>query len=129
MPRKPKKKTIKNKLRKLVHEIVKHRDGNICQKCGQYCEGRNAHPSHVIPVSKSRLLQFDVTNIKVLCFRCHIMWWHKEPTDAGDWFKEKFPERWEYLDPKKELEDHRTVDDLIELHEAYLQLAKQIGIR
>ena len=81
----------------MVKNIIKIRDKNICQKCDKYCEGSDCHGSHVIPVSAGNKLAFDELNLKVLCYHCHMNWWHKDPTAAGIWFKEKFPERHEYL--------------------------------
>jgi hypothetical protein len=31
--------------------------------------------------------------MKVLCYHCHLNWWHKNPIEAGRWFESKFPER------------------------------------
>jgi hypothetical protein len=35
--------------------------------------------------------------MKVLCYHCHINWWHKNIIEASDWFKKRFPERYKYL--------------------------------
>lgn len=98
MPRKPKISTLQKKLTKLVHEHIKRRDNWTCQHCGKHVEGSNAHPSHVVPKSRGNALRWDPLNIKTLCFHCHINWWHKHPVEAGEWFKTKFPNRWEYLE-------------------------------
>jgi len=94
------KRKLKDKLEKLVKDYIKKRDGNICQKCGKFVEGANCHASHVIPVSRDGRLAFDVLNLKVLCYHDHLNWWHKHPVESGEWFKEEFPERWEYLEGK-----------------------------
>ena len=91
------KQLIKKRLEKLVKEIVKIRDGNVCQFSGELVEGSNCHASHVIPVSADGRLAFDPLNLKVLSYHWHLNWWHKHPIAAGDWFKTKFPTRWEYL--------------------------------
>jgi len=85
------------KLEKLVKDYVKRRDEYTCQKCGKVVEGSNCHASHVIPVSRSGYLQFDPMNMKVMCYHDHINWWHKHPVEAGKWYTDTFPERWEYL--------------------------------
>lgn len=98
--KKPKKQTktiLKKKLEKLVKDYVKKRDDYTCQKCGIVVEGVNCHASHVIPVSRSGYLQFDPMNMKVLCYHDHINWWHKHPVEAGKWFTDTFPDRWDYL--------------------------------
>lgn len=88
---------LKKKLEKLVKDYVKKRDNYTCQRCGLVLEGVNCHASHVIPVSRSGYLQFDPMNMKVLCYHDHINWWHKHPIEAGKWYTDTFPERWEYL--------------------------------
>ena len=100
MAKRSDKKKLKDKLDKLVKDIVKIRDNNTCQHCNKYVEGVNCHGSHVIPVSRDGRLAFDDLNIKVLCYHCHMNWWHKHPIEAGEWFTSKFPERWEYLQNK-----------------------------
>ena len=89
---------LKKKLEVLVKTYVKQRDGYICQRCQKKVEGVNCHASHVIPVSRSGYLQFEPLNMKALCYHCHLNWWHKHPIEAGRWFTDTFPDRWEYLD-------------------------------
>lgn len=95
--KKSNKKALKLKLEKLVKEYVKKRDDYTCQRCGKRVQGFNCHASHVIPVSRSGYLQFEPLNMKVLCYHDHINWWHKHPIEAGKWFTDKFPDRWDYL--------------------------------
>ena len=90
------KKLIK-KLDKLSKDVVRKRDGNVCQHCFKLAESTNRHVSHVIPVSAGNKLRWDVANMKIMCYHCHINWWHKNPVESGEWFKETFPDRWEYL--------------------------------
>lgn len=98
-----KKKKVKSlsKLRKKCEdkakEVAKKRDKYTCQKCGKVVSGSDCHGSHVRPVSSGNQFRFDIRNIKVLCYHCHINWWHKNPIEAAEWFKEKFPDRYEYL--------------------------------
>lgn len=120
--KKPKKTTLKKKLEKLVAQYVKQRDGNICQKCLKYVEGANCHASHVIPKSMGNQFRFDPLNLKVLCFKCHIGWWHKEPVRAGEWFKEKFPDRYEYLYGQPRKTAKFSVEDYQEMIEHYKSL-------
>ncbi len=88
---------LNEKLDKLSKQVVRDRDGNICQRCGVWCEGSNRQVSHVIPVSGGNKLRWDPLNMKVLCYHCHLNFWHKNPMDASKWFAEAFPDRWEYL--------------------------------
>ena len=99
--KKPQKSRLIKQLDKLCSTYIKLRDRNICQWCGKYVEGVNAHCSHVIPKSHGNALRFDEMNMKILCWHCHINIFHKNPLEAAEWFKGKFPERWEYLQTKK----------------------------
>ena len=92
----PRKQLIK-KLDELSKEVVRQRDGNTCCRCGKWVEGSGRHVSHVIPVSAGHKLRWDPLNMKILCYHCHINWWHKNPMNSAEWFAMKFPERWEYL--------------------------------
>lgn len=82
---------------------VKRRDKWICQKCKRFVgtSGVNSQSSHVIPESADHRLSVDHQNLKLLCYHCHLNWWHKNPLEAGEWFKVTFPERYEYLQAKK----------------------------
>jgi 5-methylcytosine-specific restriction endonuclease McrA len=100
---KPDVRKLKKKLMDLAKKVVKQRDKNICQKCGKYVEGSNCHASHVIPVSAGHMLAFDPINMKILCFFCHLRWWHKNPLESADWFTAKFPERRAYLEERKKI--------------------------
>ena len=97
LTKKGSKTVLKKKLEKLVKDYIKKRDAYICQHCHVGVEGSNCHASHVIPVSRSGYLQFEPLNMKVLCYHCHLNWWHKHPIEAGKWYTDTFPERWEYL--------------------------------
>lgn len=110
---------LKKQLELLVKEYVKRRDNYTCQYCHLEVTGTNCHASHVIPVSRSANLQFDPLNMKVLCFHHHINWWHKNPLEAGEWYRQTFPERWEYLEalyklptvPTKEWQLQELIDE------------------
>lgn len=89
---------LTDELDKLCLEIVRLRDENRCQKCGKEIEGSNSHPCHVVPKGKgASKRRFDLLNI-FLGDICHHQWWHLNPLDANDWFKEKFPARYAYLE-------------------------------
>ena len=119
-----KRKTIVRKLDKLVAEIVKQRDNYTCQHCGKKVSGSNCHVSHVIPRSRGNYLRWDINNLKVLCFHCHINWWHKNPLESGEWFKKKFPKRWKYLQRSK---NTIKIYKNYELEELYEKLRKEVS--
>jgi len=110
----------KKRLEILVKDYVKVRDNYTCQRCGKKVEGSNCHASHVIPVSRSGRLQFDPLNMKVLCYHDHINWWHKHPIEAGEWYTDTFPDRWEYLKAihKQRLKPMK-IDEIKEMIEHY----------
>lgn len=99
------KKKTRKQLRKSLWDVckllIRRRDENICQKCDKYVEGSNCHTSHVIPVSFSLRLAYDIVNLKILCYYCHRRWWHMNPLEATAWFRKKFPNRYKYLQKRK----------------------------
>lgn len=92
-----KRKSLGKTLDKLSKEVVRKRDGNICQRCNKWVEGSNRHVSHVIPVSQGNKLRWEPLNMKILCLHCHLNWWHKNPLEAFEWFESTFPDRYKYL--------------------------------
>jgi len=76
---------------------AKERDKYICQKCGKKVEGMNAHGSHIYNEGTYKSMSADVDNILTFCYYCHINWWHKNPLEASEWFKNKFPELYKTL--------------------------------
>lgn len=93
MKRKPEKlSTIKNRLRKLRDGLARRRDENKCQHGNKPCctktdkKGRTIlHVSHIYPVGLYPHMEFELDNVKLLCFFCHFFWWHKSPIDASNW--------------------------------------------
>jgi len=106
------KKKLKKKLDQAVRLRVIDRDGGICQRCGK----AGNQVSHVI--SRRNLnLRWDMTNLKLMCVGCHIYWWHKSPLEAVDWFKGKFPDRYDYVMKNKNVIKQWSVTELEELLE------------
>jgi hypothetical protein len=66
-------------------------------------------------------LAYDLENLKVLCYHHHINWWHKHPTESGQWFRERYPREMEYLERMKPLRRARPIKDF-ELEEIYDKL-------
>lgn len=77
-------------LRKLQHEACVLRDQGMCVRCGSTS---NLAASHVYPKGKHRSMEYDLDNVKTLCYSCHIQWWHKHPLDAAEWFNAKYSVR------------------------------------
>lgn len=103
----------KKHLDPLMSKLV--REKGICDRCGS--TNIKFDWSHV--VSRINLtLRWDIINSMCLCFRCHRFFWHEEPLQSAEWFKQKYPGRYEYLLKVKNLIIKRTEQDYIELREA-----------
>ena len=83
-----------------LKEGITLRDRGLCQKCGRACRGDESHMSHVYRASRCGRLKFNEDNVKILCSHCHRGWWHNNEAEAGVWFSQTFPDRWERLSIK-----------------------------
>jgi len=104
-------------LDKIAKRFAKERDGYTCQMSGEKVSGSNAHGSHVIPVSAGLNLRWDLHNIKCLSYHNHLNVWHKSPLEAAEWFRKKFPWRWQYLQERREVRTKISTPDLMEFYE------------
>lgn len=95
--------------------VAKERDDFTCQKCGKEVSGVNCQGSHVFSVGSYPSIAADPLNIKCLCYKCHLGWWHKEPLEAFGWFTEKFPDRYEYLLKQKNKQKVNMEDEYYKL--------------
>lgn len=50
----------------------------------------NLQCSHVAS-RKNNAGRWDEHNALTLCVGCHLYWWHKEPVEASEWIKQRFP--------------------------------------
>lgn len=124
--RQPSRSVLKKKLDKLVKDYVKQRDNYTCQRCNKIVEGTNCHASHVLPVGSHANMQFDPLNMKVLCYHDHINWWHKNPLESGEWYRQTFPERWAYLEAQDKLRIKLTTVELQEKIDYYKNITKML---
>lgn len=86
-------------------KLAVERDGRICTKCGVTHLTHQIQASHVHSKGTKLFLAADPLNIKPLCSHCHIHWWHSNPIEAAEWFKKKFPDRYDYL--QKRILNHK----------------------
>lgn len=97
---------IEKQLDDCARKICFARDHDTCIKCG-------LGPPHVLiqwAHVKTRgviSLRWDSANNMTLCAGDHL-WWHQHPSESGPWFKETFPERWEYI--QRALRNKATID-------------------
>ncbi len=78
--------------------------GYKCEHCGRSKEqGWRMEGSHIYPEGVYKSISADVDNILCLCSACHNLpsenrpTWHNDPIYFGDWFRNKYPERYEVL--------------------------------
>jgi len=117
--RKERKKLVKW-LDKHTPQVVKMRDDYICQRCGKSVRGCGCHWAHIYS-RRDHSLRWDLLNALTLCCGCH-RWFDGNGLDSTDWFKDKWPHRFEYLH-KKKIETRTkqmSLDDLRDLKE-YMQ--------
>ena len=117
------------KLSAKAKACIKQRDNYTCQHCGKECSGSDCHASHVLNVGTHKNMEFDPSNMKVLCSYCHLHWWHKDVLHATEWYKSKFPERYDYL-MKASLQKWKIPTfTLAELHEDTMADGSDFGIK
>src|SRR5215469_6982076 len=94
--RKPRVKSDRQKLvekvDKLIGNQVKERDHWKCVRCGS---DKQLNAAHVLPKGAHPRLRFEPENIITLCFSCHIVFWHRNPLEAKEWFDAAYPGRYE----------------------------------
>lgn len=72
-------------------------------------------------------MELDPSNMKVLSSYSHLHWWHKDVLHATEWFKAKFPERYDYLMRMAKLKFKIPTATLAELHENTLADGSDYG--
>lgn len=135
MKKKRKKRKLKSDKQKaeiilweLVKKYIRQRDKMICQKCDKEIQSYigsdgqvkapGADTSHVFCKNVYKSLKYDEYNLKLMCMACH-KWWHNVPIESSEWFKEKFPHRWDYLQKEKIIIKKMTIVQIEELIEFY----------
>ena len=112
------------KATEMAKMIAKHRDRWTCQYCGKTKNEAQMQGSHVHSAGKASYMKADPWNIKCLCAGCH-MKWHDFPAVMGPWFKDKFPERWDYLESKRKNRDKPDWKALYEENKKLLENYEQ----
>ena len=91
----------------LAKEVVYARDGHRSVKSGE--TGR-LNPSHVYPKGRYTRMRWELDNLLTLTWDEHLQWWHKNPIEAGNWFKEKYPDRYIYLRRRSQIREGGSID-------------------
>ncbi len=77
----------KSTLKKLLRQVALARD-KWCLKCGKTDD---LQCSHIYPVGTYRKMAYMADNVKILCRRHHLYWFHKHPIEAHEWLKTAIP--------------------------------------
>jgi len=111
MPRKIKIGVLKRTVQREFNHLIAF--NKPCAKCGQTFPVMQC--SHVHSVGAYPNLRFDPMNALPMDGHCHPYWWHLEPSEAWDWFKNKYPGRYEYLLKAKNKRVDWTIESLQEI--------------
>lgn len=98
-----------------VKRLVRESGGCAAEGQGNRRCGGGIQASHVKSEGAYKNLFVDPQNMIPMCWVHHFFWWHKEPTEAGTWFKEAFPLRSRYLESVKKRRVDWTVAAIAEL--------------
>ena len=98
-----KRSTIRNKLDKLVSQIV--RDRGACQNCGSK---NNLQAAHIFSRTYNNT-RWDLDNLICLCASCHFFF-HKNPLEFAHWIGE---EKYQLLKESRNQITKYTIDDLL----------------
>lgn len=104
------KKQTQIKFNKLVTSNI-----GYCQWCGSQINQLQC--SHVYSIGARPSLRFNILNVLCLCSYCHRFRWHDNPADAWDWYKEKFPSRYKYLQTVKNIFHKITIEECKQIQE------------
>lgn len=112
--RKKSPKNVNAELDGLVRQIILVRDGFRCVWCLKDAQGRGGkkvvlQAAHVLPKGAYPALRHELLNVITLCWRCHMIRWHRNPADAWAWFVKKYGEA--YVQHLRLLADTRTKVD------------------
>jgi len=76
-------------LKELVKKLLILRDGNVCFKCKKCVPALQW--SHLYPEGKYPRLKYEPLNVCLMCYGCHLHWWHINIIEAYEWFIKAFP--------------------------------------
>jgi 5-methylcytosine-specific restriction endonuclease McrA len=96
---KPTRKKLRKECWELCKQIVFLRDKK-CQRCGKAgTELKNGEmrggleTAHIIGKGAVPKMYYDLDNLTLLCWQCHIAWGHHNPCEFTEWVKYKFGEK------------------------------------
>lgn len=123
------KRNLVDELTLITNLLVKYRDNWYCQLSGQTVSPLNAEVHHIFTKKAYPNLRFDLQNLILLSNESHV-WFHKNQMKGLEWFKIKYPERYEYLLEKKDkIERMYKYYSLENLLKQRLEIIKNLGIQ
>jgi hypothetical protein len=93
--------------------ITKDRDCSMCYKSFEKMDC-----SHILSRGSHDSLRFDFFNVLPMCSRCHRWQWHDNPLAGVEWFKNNYPQRYDYLLFAKNQIKKWTADELKKIRQA-----------
>ncbi len=75
-------KTQRRNLDDMLRSLCFKRDGYKCLYCGKTT---HLQMSHIFPRGEYPWMTYILDNVKTLCMRHHLFWWHKNPISAYLW--------------------------------------------
>lgn len=123
MPRKPSKKTLENKLDKLVGAYVREKKTKgVCEYCNEKPDkARSVQWCHI----KSRRylsVRWDLDNCFCLCAKCH-RYFTDNPDEFICWILDEHPEQYTRLQEKFQKATKITI---VQLEDLYEKLSKEL---
>lgn len=112
--RKKKPGNLNLELDQLVRQIVLARDGFRCVKCLKDATGREGRKvalqaAHIMPKGAYPALRHELDNVITLCWRDHMVFWHRNPIEAMEWLIGKYGQA--YVDRLRYLAQTRAKVD------------------
>ena len=104
---KPTRKEWVKKLDDLARKVCYARDKHQSVKSGRT---ENLNVSHCFPKGRYTRMRWELDNLLTLTWDEHLEWWHKNPIEAGIWFKEKYPDRYAYLRRRSQIREGGSID-------------------
>ena len=113
--KKPSRKTLTNKLDRIVSEIVRKR--GKCQKCGGI---QNLQAAHIVSRTY-KIVRWHLGNVLCLDAKCHF-WAHLNPIEFTEWVKELLGEdNYQELRNLAKSKDKLSLSDMQELYNRYAE--------
>jgi hypothetical protein len=106
-------KTLKKQIQIEFNKMIT--ENQPCAYCGKRFVKMDC--SHILSRGSCDHLRFDFLNVLPMCSRHHQFFWHDSPLEAIEWFKAKYPARYDYLLFAKNQFREWTAEELKQIRE------------